>query len=234
MIGLMLAAVTALAAAVELPPLGEPVKLFNGRDLDGFDVFLKSKGLNRDPEKVFRVHDRMLHISGAEFGYIVTKREFGDYYLRCEFKWGEETYPPRQGKARDSGILYHVTGEDKVWPRSIEMQMIEGGTGDIILVDEVELTRRGETRTKGRFDRFGKGPWQDVAGYRDPGDELEKPHGQWNTVEMLVDGATVHYWINGKLANEGTGAGLTKGKILFQSEGAEVFFRNIELRPLKR
>jgi hypothetical protein len=37
-------------------------------------------------------------------------------------------------KARDSSLLFHVTGEDKVWPHSIEFQMIDGGTGDIILV----------------------------------------------------------------------------------------------------
>ena len=32
--------------------------------------------------------------------------------------------------------------------------------------------------------------------------------------------------------NGGTKANLTRGKILFQSEGAEVYFRKIELRPL--
>ena len=42
---------------------------------------------------------------GEEFGYIVTKKEYENYYLRAEFKWGEETYEPRKDKARDSGIL---------------------------------------------------------------------------------------------------------------------------------
>jgi hypothetical protein len=39
--------------------------------------------------------------------------------------------------------------------------------------------------------------------------------------------------VNGKLANEGTDAFPASGKILFQSEGAEVFFRNIKIYPLK-
>jgi hypothetical protein len=42
----------------------------------------------------------------------------------------------------------------------------------------------------------------------------------------------VKQYVNGKLANEGTDAFPASGKILFQSEGAEVFFREIKLYPL--
>ena len=223
-----------LLAAADIPPTGKPIQLFNGKNLEGFDTFLKTKGLNNDPEKVFQVENGVVHVSGAEYGYFITQKEYENYYLRLEFKWGTETHPPRKDKARDSGILYHVVGPDQIWPRSIEFQMIEGGTGDIILVGGVSLIVKGETKSKGRFDRFGKGPWKDEAGYRDPQNEVEKPHGEWNLLEMVADGDAVKYWVNGKLVNEGTGAGLTRGKILFQSEGAGVFFRNIELRPLKR
>ena len=51
---------------------------------------------------------------------------------------------------------------------------------------------------------------------------------------MIADGGAVKYWVNGTLVNEGMGGSPARGKILFQSEGAEVFFRNIELRPLKK
>ena len=40
--------------------------------------------------------------------------------------------------------------------------------------------------------------------------------------------------LNGKVVNKGIACSHTKGKILFQSEGAEVFFRRIELQPLKK
>jgi len=73
-----------------------------------------------------------------------------------------------------------------------------------------------------------------VAGYRDPKLEYEKPHGEWNVLELFADGNTIKYMVNGKVANDGKGSNLTRGKILFQSEGAEVFFRNIELRPLAK
>lgn len=215
-----------------------PVRLFNGKNLDGFDTFLQTKGLNNDPDKVFTVHDGMVHISGSEYGYIVTKQEYGNYYLRAEFKWGEKTWPPREGKPRDSGILYHVIGPDKIWPTSIEYQMIEGGTGDIILVGDAGLTRDGEAKTRGRFNRRGKEPSESAlphaAGYRSPKGEVENPPGQWNVLELYADGDTVKYVVNGKVANEGSGAKPSRGKILFQSEGGEVFFRNMELRPLKK
>jgi hypothetical protein len=212
---------------------GKTIKLFNGKNLDGFYTYLRSKGKNHDPDRVFQVQDGMVHVSGAEFGYFATEAEYENYRLTVEFKWGEKTHAPREGKARDSGVLFHFVGPDKIFPKSIEFQMIEGGTGDIIVVDGASLTVKGVTRTQGRFDRFGKGPWQDVTGYRDPKNEVEKPHGEWNLLELIADGDTVKYYVNGKLVNEGVGANPHRGKILFQSEGAEVFFRRIELEPLK-
>ena len=85
-----------------------------------------------------------------------------------------------------------------------------------------------------KIDRIGKGPWNDVAGYRDPVSEFEKPQGQWNLLELVAQGDHVKQFVNGKLANEGSQALPSSGKILFQSEGAEVFFRKIKLYPLKK
>jgi hypothetical protein len=225
--------------AADLKPGNHVIRLFNGKNLEGFDTFLEKKGENNDPDKVFQVHDGMVHISGAEYGYIITKQEYENYHLRAEFKWGEATHPPRSGMARDSGILFHAIGPNQIWPASIEFQMIEGGTGDIILVGKTTTaTRDGVTKTRSRFDRRNKSPLPErslyVAGYRDPKMEYERPHGEWNLLELFADGDTFKYVINGKVANEATGCNQTRGKILFQSEGAEVFFRNMELRPLHK
>ncbi len=223
----------ASASAIDVPPTGKPINLFDGKDFTHFDTFLVKKGLNVDPNKVFRVHDGMAHVSGSEYGYFITKKDFENYYLRAEFKWGNKTYPPREGKARDSGILFHVVGKNKIWPSSIEFQIIEGGTGDILVLSGASLTSKGETKMNDyRFDRFHKGPWMDLVGYRDPLREVEKPHGEWNVVEMIADNEYIRYWVNGRLVNEGTNPSPIRGKILFQSEGAEIFFRSIELRPL--
>ena len=229
----------ALAAGCRLPGRAPaPVVLFDGRDLSAFDTFVRGHALNEDPDHVFRVEDGTIHVSGTEFGYVVTKRSYRQYRLTAEFRWGEGTFGTRAGKARDSGILYHVQGPDKIWPRSVELQIQEGATGDFWMTDGGAVTGRDGTRVVGppgralTIPRLGKGPWKDVAGYRDPAGEVERPRGEWNVVELVVRGDTVRHYVNGRLVNEGTQPFPSEGKILFQSEGAELFFRNIRLYPL--
>jgi hypothetical protein len=215
-----------------------PITLFDGTSLSAFDVFLRSTGLNADTGRVFRVENGVIHVSGKENGYFITKRSFRHYRLRAEFKWGEGTYGGRAGKARDSGVLYHVQGPDKVWPRSVEFQIQEGATGDFWMTDEAQLTGRNGVRVTGPagralpIDRFNKGPWKNEAGFRDPVNEVERPHGEWNTFEIVVEQGRIRHYVNGTFVNEGTDPFPSDGKILFQSEGAEIFFRNIVLQPL--
>jgi Domain of Unknown Function (DUF1080) len=244
------AGVLALATAVSglaqqtqsIPPHGKPKPLFNGKNFKGFDTLLQKHGIDNDPDKVFQVEQGALHISGEEFGGLVTKKEYQNYYLRAEFKWGEKMYPPRLGKSRDSGIQYNLTGPLKVWSRMMEFQINEGGTGDIWVINGTGVTVDGQiyqsTAEAGpkqyiRIAHIGRGPLVNVTGYRDPVDDLEKPHGEWNLLELVVDHDRILYFVNGKLANAGTNANTTRGKILFQCEGAEAFFRNMEIAPLK-
>jgi hypothetical protein len=227
------------SGAPTIPAHKSAIVLFDGSDLKSFDTFVKSTGLNSDPEHVFQVENGVIHVSGKEMGYLITKKAYQNFYLRAEFKWGEGTYGSREGKARDSGILYNVQGEQKVWPQSIEFQIMEGGTGDFWMTDGASLTSKDGTRVAGpagkamKIDRFGKGPSENVVGFRDPVGEVEKPHGEWNVLELITEGNHVKQYVNGKLVNEGTDPSPTSGKILFQSEGAEVYFRDIKLYPLK-
>lgn len=228
--------------------------LFNGKDLTGFYTFLRGHGKNSDPEKVITVHDGMIHVTGKVFGCFTTEKEYENYHLRVEFKWGKDTYAPREKKAMDSGILLHCVGEDGaaggVWMESIECQMIEGGTGDFILVKgknvpklSVTAEQRGQWYYKpgapakeftgGRINWYARSPeWKDVQGFRGA-DDVEKPAGEWNVLECICAGDKITNVLNGKVVNAGTNASHTKGKIIFQSEGAELFFRKIEMKPVK-
>ena len=239
---LAVAAAGLVAHAADTPPIpphGKRIVLFDGHDLKAFDTVLRNREFNADPDHVFTVEHGVIHVSGKEFGYLVTHQSFHDYYLRAEFKWGEGTYAERAGQARDSGILYNIQGEAKVWPQSVEFQIMEGGTGDFWMTDGAALTGHDGVRVTGppggakRIDRFGKGPSKNVVGFRDPVGEVERPHGEWNVVELVTQGNTVRQYVNGKLVNEGTDPFPKEGKILFQSEGAEVYFRNIQIAPLK-
>jgi hypothetical protein len=225
--------------SVPVPPHEAAIALFNGTDLSQFDTFIRGRGLNADPEHVFKVEDGVIHISGHEMGYIVTKQKFHRFYLRADFKWGEGTFGERAGQARDSGILYNIEGEQKVWPRSIEFQIKEGETGDFWLTDGAALAGADGKRVTGppnsalNIGHFEKGPEKNVTGFRNGSGEFEKPHGEWNTVEMIVEDNVILQYVNGKLVNVGTDPFPKEGQILFQSEGAEVYFRNIQLFPLK-
>lgn len=216
------------------------IHLFNGKNLDGFYVLLRNpatkslRGVNEDPNKVITVQDGLVRVSGQEFGQFMTKEAYENYHLIVEWKWGEQTWEPRVDKARDSGILVHCVPPDKVWNKSIESQIIEGGTGDIICVEGARLTVGDTTRTSGRFDRYKKGPWEDIKGFRHKENEVEKPLGEWNTQEVICDGDKVTNIVNGVVVNEGRNADPHKGQLIFQSECAEIFFRRIDLIPLKK
>jgi hypothetical protein len=237
------------------------VHLFNGKDLTNFYTWLaapqgekKPLGKNNDPLKVVTVVDGAVRVSGEVFGAFITEREYSDYRLIVEYKWGEKTYPPREKRARDSGILIHCQGSDGsfgAWMPSIECQMIEGGTGDLIIISNKEhpmsITAEVETRggqpyykpgaparefKGGRVNWYARDPqWKDVKGFRGK-EDIEKPLGEWNTYEIIADGDTITAILNGKTTAMGTKCNHTKGKILFQSEAAEVFFRRIDLKPL--
>jgi hypothetical protein len=136
---------------------------------------------------------------------------------------------------------------------SIESQIIEGGTGDFILVagkNRPSITvesREGErneiyfapggrkrTRDRGRFDWFGRDPeWKDALGFRGRND-VENPTGEWNRQEVIADGDTLTNIVNGVVVNRGTGSSHSEGKIQLQSEGAEILIRKVELQPLTR
>jgi hypothetical protein len=242
--------------ARDLPQVktGQPKFAFNGTDLTGFYTYLHDHKY-QDPANVFTVRDGMIHISGEEFGGLTTREEFHDYHLVAEWKWGARTWAPRKQNARDSGILLHCVGPDGAaggnWMQSQECQIIEGGCGDLIMVSgkakpsltcEARSTAGGQlvyekgrpqvSRNSGRFNWWGRDPdWKDTLGFRGKRD-VEKPAGEWNRMEVICDGDTITNIVNGYVVNAGTKSSLTGGKIIFQSEGAEIIFRKIEIRPL--
>jgi hypothetical protein len=199
---------------------GKATPLFNGKDLTGWTIFIRHADKSdprSDPKGIFKVEDGVIHISGEEFGCLTTEKEYDNYRLTVEFKWGEKKWPPRENAKRDSGILMHCVGPDKVWTKSIECQIQEGDCGDFHMVDGTTIVIDGKP-TKARVIKKT---------------DAEKPNGQWNTIEVVCDGDKITNIVNGVVVNEGTGASVTRGRILLQSEGAEVFYRKVEIAPLR-
>ena len=253
--------------AAPITPKSEPIVLFNGKDLASFYTWLQDTKLE-DPRRVFTVVDAIdgapaIRASGDGYGGIITKDEYADYHLICEFRWGDLTWGGRKDRSKDSGILLHCFGPDGMngngpWPASVECQIIEGGVGDLLVVGgkdaegkslspaatcEVAKDRDGETIWKkggekktftgGRVNWFGRDPdWKDVLGIRGK-DDVESPGNKWTRVEVIAKKDTLQYIVNGVIVNEATQVTPASGKLLFQTEGAEIYFRKIELLPLK-
>ncbi len=233
------------------------VSLFNGKNLEGWYTFIKDRGRNQDPKDVFTVANGILRITGEEWGCITSEKEFENYRLITEFKWEGKTHEPRKQKARDSGILIHSVGEDGgysgTWMHSIEVQIIEGGSGDFIVVgdksDKFSITSHvaaekqggsfiyspdGELATinSGRINWFGRDPeWKDTLNFRGS-EDVEHPVGEWNTLECIVKGNTITVVLNGEVVNKAIDVRQSKGRIQIQSEAAEILFRRIDLIAL--
>ena len=247
--------------------------LFNGTDLTGWYVFLR--GIDRrndDPNRLAQARDGVIHFfkdaeagSQQPFGYLATEREYSNYHLRLEYRWGEKRFAPRANARRDSGLLYHLVN-DFVWPHSVECQIQEQDTGDIYTIytrlkSTVDPTTTntsisvstdqstGIVRTNATArpvflepDQGGVPFVQGLEGrilrvIRNPLNEREG----WNTVELIVRGDSATHIVNGKVNHRvseiqdlvnGRWVPLTKGRIALQIEGAEILYRNIEIREL--
>jgi hypothetical protein len=245
----LLISLTLLATIARASP--SPLALVPGRDLTGWDVWLRPSTETTDPATIFTVNDEgVIHVyphaqpgSTQPFAGLVTKASYSRYVLRLDYRWGEHKFAPRAEAVRDAGVLFHLHETNVIWPASVECQIQEGDTGDIWAIQTrvtspVQNVIRnyspsGTPETRGgkdaRFDRFHRSYSHELPG--------------WNTLELTVDGTTAVYRVNGHIVNavtnmerwdEATQAyvPLTSGRILLQAEGAEVFYRNITLIPL--
>jgi hypothetical protein len=224
------------------------ISIFNGKNFDGWYTFLPSTGRNSDPKKIFKVENGMVHIldipesdEKQEFGYLSTEREFSNCRIRVEFKWGTKRFVPNNENKRDSGLLYFFTGPDKIWPRALEFQIQETDVGDLWILEGSRITTKVETegfpmyvlsgplktQSRGRIIKFG---------------DFEDRNG-WNKLELVLDGDKITHLVNGRavmrawdikqqsLEDPSQYLPVTSGRVMLQAEGAEVWFRNVQMKP---
>lgn len=249
--------------AKAIAPTDGPIKLFDGKTLGDCYTWLQDTH-REDPRKVFTVADGMIHVSGDGLGSLITNKSYRDYHLVLEYKWGDKTWEKRVAAARDTGLLIHSGGADGgyggIWMPSLEVQIIEGGLGDFVLVNgrddagkpvplsitcEVDRDRDGEViwkeggkretfnaANRKRVNWFGRDPdWADEINFRGQ-DDVDSPHGQWTRIDVISDDDHIETFINGVKVNEAFDVEPSEGKIQLQTELAEVFFRRWELWPL--
>ena len=226
------------------------------RGADG--KYLEPVGTNRDPLHVFTVEqvdgEPAIHVSGQGFGVMTTDESFSNYHFRVQVKWGERKWGYKIDKPRDCGLLYFVHGEPgfdhETWPRSIEFQIQEHDMGDLYAIaTQITVNARPEAGPNGRtlyhYDPAG----QPILFVQKPpvGNRCvrlaneEKPNGDWNQLDLIVLGNDSIHIVNGKVVMRLHNAQrldgveptpITIGQISLQTEGAEVYYRRIEITPI--
>jgi hypothetical protein len=197
--------------------------LFNGKDTTGWTFTLRPlkdmPDAKPDPKNTWSVKDGVLVCTGKPNGYIATEKGYENYTLRLKWRYPTGTEKP------NSGVLLHVTGEDRVWPNCVEAQLKGGFAGDFWL----NADKAGVLPTI-KHDRKDPADKTDRHYLRVEAKDAEKPLGEWNAMEITCQGGDIAVAVNGKVVNTATGCSLTKGRIALQSEGSPVEFKDIEMK----
>jgi hypothetical protein len=189
------------------------IELFNGRDLSGWTHELEDKTVK--PDAVWTIVEGVLICKGSPAGYLRTENEYENYQFTLEWRW------PAGSPGGNSGVLLHTTEPLAlgIWPKSVEAQLAAGDAGDVWVIGTTVDVENPDVRRQGRR-------------HLNLTDGSERPIGEWNQCEIVCQGSEITINVNGTLVNRVTNASVTRGAIALQSEGAEIHFRNIKLRPL--
>ncbi len=218
------------------------VSIFNGQDLDGWDIKITGYELNNNYGNTFFVEDGMLKVSydeyeefGNRFGHIFYNQPYSHYKLRLEYRFvGEQVKGGAGWALRNNGIMFHSQSAESMqlnqnFPVSIEAQLL-GGTGEgergtgSVCTPGTTIEVDGKRITTHCID--AKGPTF---------------HGeQWVKFELVVYGdSLVHHIVEGdtiftygKLRLEENDMPLKEGYIALQAESHPTEFRNIEILDL--
>lgn len=219
-------------------------------------------GVNNDPKNVFSTiqenGETQLYITGEIYGGLTSKQEYSNYHFKAQFKWGDKKWEPRLNNKRDNGILYHCNGPHgvfwNVWMSSLECQVQEGDCGDFIALNDVygdvPADRLMNENGKPYFVYNPKGDlvplkWGEgfESGQASKNKLYENPNGEWNTIEIICVGTTSMHVVNGHVVNVvknarydvgGETKAIDRGKIQIQSEAAETYYKNIQIKPVNK
>lgn len=224
------------------------VDLFNGENWDGW--YLKIR--NNDPQladKVFQIENKMIHVfkevpEGSEVGngnnpthgLFYTHKSYSKYILKFEYKWGKNranNYPMFQ---YDAGLYYHVI-DDKIWPKGIEYQVRynpdtdKNHTGDYWGLAPYDWTANENNEFAFIEDGGTPQPPRGMEHLASSTRNFNGLNNQWNQCEVIVmDGKYSIHKLNGEIVNMATNFVIAEGKIGFQAETAEIYYRNIKIK----
>tara|TARA_R110002033_G_scaffold2507_1_gene17197 strand:+ start:820 stop:1671 length:852 start_codon:yes stop_codon:yes gene_type:complete len=224
-------------------------QLFNGKDLNDWQIKIRYHKLNDNFGNTFQVNDGNIQVRydqytqfDEQFGHLFYKEPFSSYLIGVEYRFVGDQVKEGPGWAyRNSGIMVHgqdpsTMSVDQDFPNSIEVQLL-GGNGK----DERSTANLCTPGTQYEID--GK-----IIKQHCTNSTSKTYHGdQWTRVEVLVlkDSLIVHY-VNGEEVMRYTkpqldpkkgseqGELLKSGSISLQSESHPVDFRKVEIIDLEK
>lgn len=201
--------------------------LFNGRDLTGWHIDVPEMDTNSTARTPFIIRNGMLVSLGTPQGHLITDSVYQNFRITVEYRFA--------GVPGNCGVLVFASTPRalyKMFPKSIEVQMMHENAGDFwcivedITVPEMEKRRGPKSNwgiTEGKERRI-----------KNLTDGSEKPVGEWNRMTVECVGNSIKVWVNDDYVNEGFNCTAGKGNIALQAEGSEVEFRKVELTPISK
>jgi hypothetical protein len=207
------------AAALSAQP-GAFRPLFNGKDLSGW------VNVNTEPG-TWSVRDGLLVCTGKPIGVMRSDRQYENFILHIEWQHREP--------GGNSGVFIWSNAQpnpESRLPNGVEVQMLELDWPKLHIRDGVEppiAYVHGEL--------FGVGGVKTIPD--NPRGERSKsvenrclPRGEWNTYDVVAVDGVVKLSVNGKFVNGIARSTQKKGYLCLESEGAEIWFRNIRILEL--
>jgi len=229
------------------------VKLLNEKNFDGLYLKIRS-GDSTLAKKVYTADKGTIHVfksfpdgyqlnvgNNETHGLVYTKKKYSKYILKFEYKWGKKRLNNFDQFQYDAGCYYHVY-DDAIWPKGVEYQIRydhtknRNHTGDYwasntsfqwFSKDSVTFLQQSEGGVKMPLKG---GEHRAVLGA--PFNALNN---KWNKCEVIVMGN--HYSIhklNGMIVNMATNLSVEEGVIGWQSETAEILYRNIMIKEFDK
>lgn len=201
------------------------IELFNGKELDGWHVDVPMHDSIPDAINPFVVRNGNLVSLGEPQGHLVTNESYENYRLTLQYRF--------VGEPGNCGILVHASTPRalyKMFPKSIEVQLMHENAGDFWCIVEDVTTDNMEER-RGPEAEWGVSEGK-LRRIKNLTDDSEKPLGQWNSLSIECVQNTIKVWVNGDLVNYGYNATVSSGQIAIQAEGSEVEFTKIRLQQL--
>lgn len=206
-------------------PSRQAISLINGQDLTGWHIDVPEMDTNPAARNPFIIRQGMLVSLGTPGGHLITDSSLENYQIELEYRFA--------GEPGNCGALVYVSTPRRLYamfPQSIEVQMMHENAGDFWCIGEDIETPDMEAR-RGPKEKWGVDGDKNRR-IKNLTDFTENPVGEWNHMTIECLGREIKVWLNDTLVNYGYNATATQGSFAVQSEGSEVEFRKILMKPI--